>query len=79
MGGVTRAVSSVFGGSAKSSAADNIVIRTLDPDGEQRRKFAAVPADQKGAYRRSLFSRNNRGFGFSLGDTSEDVREQLLG
>ncbi len=79
MGGVTRAVSSVFGGSAKSSAADNIVVRTLDPDGAQRRKFAQVPADQKGVYRRSLFARNNKGFGFSLGDTSEDIREQLLG
>ena len=80
MGGVTRAVSSVFGGGQKQSAGvDNIVTRTLDPTGEQRRKFAAVPADQKGAYRRSLFARNNKGFGFSLGDTSEDVREQLLG
>ena len=79
MGGVTRAVSSVFGGSAKPTAVDNIVVRTLDPTGEQRRKFAQVPADQKGAYTRSLFARNNRGSGFLLGDTSEDVREQLLG
>ena len=79
MGGVTRAVSSVFGGGAKKSAVSNIVTETLDPTGEQRRKFAQVPADQRGAYRRSLFARNNKGFGFSLGDTSEDIREQLLG
>ena len=73
MGGVTKAVSSVFGGKPKPpemGPVANLIANTVDPTGRQR-AF-------KKATGRNLFSSRNRGGGF-LGHTSSDVDEELLG
>ena len=78
MGGtVSKAVSSVFG--RKKPAVDtpgtvaNLIAKTVDPDGRQRRFKAATG--------RNLFASTNRGGGFNrgLGHTSIDVDEESLG